>query len=66
MAVNSDVGKLPPYINFKEKANIKIENDLRKDINVINKKCIIVCNDNIWATEDTMTEWFNSIWKSYL
>ena len=64
--ITADGGKLPPYIIFKGKRNGKIENELKKDINVINKNCFIGCNDNAWATEDIMIDWFNNIWKAYL
>ena len=49
-------------IIFKGKRNGKIENDLKKD----NKNYFIGCNNNAWATEDIMIDWFNNIWKAYL
>lgn len=66
LTITADGGKLPPYIIFKSKRDGKIENDLKKDLNVINKKCFIGCNENDWATEDIMIDWFNNIWKPYL
>ena len=66
LTITADGGKLPPYIIFKSKRDGKIENDLKKDLNVINKKCFIGCNENDWSTEEIMIDWFNNIWKPYL
>jgi len=66
--ITDDGGKLSPYISFKGKSNEKIENELKKAINIINKNCFIDCKDNewAWATEDILSNSFNNIWNAYL
>ena len=66
LTITADGGRLPPYIIFKAKRHGKIEKELQKDIYVKNKKCVIACNDNAWATEDIIIDWVNKIWNPYL
>lgn len=66
LTITADGGKLPPYIIFKGKRNWNIEKYLKKDLNEINKKCFIGCNDNAWDSEDIMIDWVNNISKSYM
>jgi len=62
LTITADDGRLTPYIIFKGKKHGKIE----KDINIKNKTFIIRCNDNAWATEDIIIDWFIEIWEPYL
>ena len=56
LTITADGTKLPPFLIFKAKVNGDIEKELSKDINVVNGKCFICCNNNAWCTEEVMTK----------
>ena len=66
LTITADGGKLAPYLIFKAKSGGRIENELQKDEHVLNKQCYISCNENAWATDKILADWFNKIWFPYL
>ena len=39
---------------------------MKKDINVINKRCYVACNENALSTEKIIKVWHVKIWDNYL
>lgn len=57
---------LPPYLIFKAKNNSMIENQLKKDKFVLEKKCFVSCNINSWSIEDVIMDWYYKVNNNYL
>lgn len=66
LCITVDGGKLPPYLIFKAGSDGRIGKDLKKDPNVLNKRCIASCNDNSWATDKIINDWFYKVWFPHL
>ena len=68
LTITVDGGKLPyftHYMIFKaKKRNRRVEKDSHKDINLLQKKCFVACNNNTWSTIDIIKDWDKKVFKS--
>lgn len=66
LGIAADGSKLNPLIIFKAKIGGLIEKNLLKNKYVLPEKYLISVNQNAWATDSIIKEWFYKIWIKYL
>ena len=65
LTVFASCDKLHPFLIFKAKNKGKVEAELQKHKAVVEKKIIVVCQDNAWMDEKSMEYWIRTVWKTY-
>ena len=67
LSICADGDKLPPYIIFKGKSNNpKINNKLKKNLYIQNKKIFVNFNSNAWSTTDIILDWIEKVYNPYI
>ena len=66
LGIAADGSKLKPLIIFKRKIGGHIEKSLLKNKYVLSEKCLAYVNQNAWATDNIISNWFYKIWIKYL
>lgn len=66
LGIAADGSKLKPLIIFKGKIGGIIEKILLQNKYVLSGKCLISVNQNAWATDSIINNWFYKIWIKYL
>ena len=67
LSICADSDKLTPYIIFKGKSNNpKINNKLKKNLYIKNKKIVVNFNSNAWSITDIILDWIEKVYNPYI